>query len=265
MTVCIAGISESGKIIAITDKMLTTTTPTATKYEISSNKKAIRLTDKSVALFAGEVIHANEILSAAKKKLAASPSQTVEGAANAVVEAYREYVTRLINDHLFSKFGIDRAVFMANHKNLDPDFVKNTNKVISEYNLQVQIIVAGVDTQPHVFSVTSPGVMYTNDSVGYACVGSGSQHASLSLIESSYHGGINEGEALHALLEAKKRAEFDPGVGSLCDIVLINSEYKEIPEATITKMLTAYDTSVSTIKGLEQKCAVELEKVAYDK
>lgn len=68
MTVCVAAISEKNKIIAVTDKLLTIDQPIRTTFEITDNNKVVKLNDKTLALFAGTVIHANEILNLCKDK-----------------------------------------------------------------------------------------------------------------------------------------------------------------------------------------------------
>ena len=69
MTICIAGIAENKKIVAFTDRMLTISAPVRTAFEITENNKAIKLANKVVAMFAGDVLKANSILEIAKSKI----------------------------------------------------------------------------------------------------------------------------------------------------------------------------------------------------
>ncbi len=250
MTICIGAIADGNKIIAITDKMLTLANPLlTTKYEISENNKAIPLNSKVCGLFAGDVIQGNEILAKVRTELLKGESfgqetipevekhHEVEQIALLTKEAYANQWKKVIEENLLSRYGMTIDVFMANHNRLDPDLVKKINNILGEYNLGVEIIIVGIDVEPHIYLITNPGVITKFDSIAYTCIGSGSQHATLSLIESEYNRGISIGEGLYALLEAKKRAEFDPGVGQLCDIVIVDQTVRTIKQETVKRAI----------------------------
>jgi len=253
MTICIAGITERSKIVAITDKMLTIGAPVTTKFEVSGNDKAIKISEKVVALFAGDVIQANEILTRAKVVI--DGKTDVREISEAVVGAYKEQYKFLVTEHLLSKFGITLDIFMANHRNFDAEMVRNVTDTISKYNLDAIVIVAGIDTSPHIYQIASPGVLSCYDSVGYACIGSGSQHAMFSLIESEYSGDMEKAKSIYSLIEAKKRAEYDPGVGQLCDLVIIDSEVKKIPTEKINLSMKKYNSHAKRIRKTKEKNA----------
>jgi len=260
MTICIAAIAENSKIVAITDKMLTLPAPVATKYEVNENSKAIKLGSKVVGLFAGGVIAANEILHLAKSKIEERKCKTVLEMANTVAEAYKEHWQADVKNSLLDRFGLDLAVFMANQKNLDDELVKGINTFLVNKNTGVTIIVAGVDTQPHLYVIDNPGTVTMLDSVGYTCIGSGSQHATLGLIEAEYHAGFTEERSLYALIEAKNRAEYDPGVGKLCDIVQINDTYTLCDNERVGVLTEKYNKSRDAIIKLKEAAAKELLK-----
>lgn len=262
MTICIAGISEHSKIIGITDKMLTLSTTPITKYEISENNKAIKLNDKVIGLFAGDVISANEILNLALGTI--DPADTVEVVAQKVNEAYRAYWQSVIDNFLTRKYMLTFDVFMKNHNNLNAELVNEVTKMLMQYTIDVEIIIAGVDTEPHLFLVNNLGTVINRDSIGYACIGSGSQHATLSLIESEYNSGIKMDSGLYALIEAKKRAEYDPGVGTLCDLVLINADLKILTDKQISSIMKLYSEGVSKIDKIVEEYADKIVKETED-
>jgi len=261
MTICIAAIADNNKVIAITDKMITLGGPVATRYEISENNKAIKLTDKSIALFAGNVLSANEILEIAKGKINNSTTMNIGQIAEKMREAYFEYWTRTINNQLFQRYSLNLTTFMQNQKTLNDDLVKEINGILANSNSGVDIIVAGVDTAPHLFYVGNPGTVNSLDSIGYALIGSGFQHAQLSLIENEYHAGISKENGLYALLEAKKRAEYDPGVGQLCDIVIIDGNFNKLLPAKINKIEKEFRKSSKSMKRNKDKSAVKMYKL----
>lgn len=260
MTICIAAISNNNKIIAITDKMVTLGGGVATRYEISENNKAIKLTNKSIALFAGNVISANEILEIAKTKITTSSTKIVD-IANLMKDAYFEYWTKQLDNQLFRRYSLTLTTFMQSQKSLNDDLVKQINEILAGTNLGVEILVAGVDTSPHLFFIGNPGTINSLDAIGYALIGSGSQHAQLSLIESEYNAGISEQGGLYALLEAKKRAEYDPGVGQLCDIVIIDSGFNKLPLAKVDKITKEFNRSTMSLRKTKEKNALKIHKL----
>lgn len=259
MTICIAGITENDKIVAITDKMLTLSTSPVTKYEFNENNKAIQLSDKIVGLFSGDVIIANEILNLAKIKINPA-TDTVEQVANHVNDAFKEYWQSTIENFLQMRYMIGLAYFMQNQSNLDAGLVKQVTELLMKYTIEVEFLVAGVDTAPHIFQINNLGTVINRGATGYGCIGSGSQHATLSLIESQYNAGIRLERSLYALLEAKKRAEFDPGVGQLCDIVIINGGYKQLNNTQITKVMKLHQLSLADIEKITEACSKEILK-----
>lgn len=257
MTICIAAIAENNKIIAITDKMITLGGGVATRYEISENNKAIKLTNKAIALFAGNVLAANEIFQLAKAKIAPTTTN-ITTIANSMKEAYFEYWTNSLNNQLFQRYSLTLATFMQKQNTLNEDLVKDINGILANTNIGVEILVAGVDTAPHLFFIGNPGTITSLDAIGYALIGSGGQHAQLSLIESEYNAGISKQNGLYALLEAKKRAEYDPGVGQLCDIVIIDGSFNKIQTGKVEKIMKEFTKSSKLIKKSKAVHAVKI-------
>lgn len=262
MTICIAGIAENKKIVAFTDRMLTIGAPVRTAFEITENNKAIKLADKVVAMFAGDVLKANSILKLAKSKINTGNNNAgVEKIAEIVQSSYKEQWISDIEDALLQRFGLDRKTFVNKQKELDSELVKTINNTIGQYNLGVEIIVSGLDTEPHIFKIENPGMKQAHDSIGYCCIGSGAQHATFSLIESEYSPSFTEAKSVHAILQAKKRAQYDPGVGELTDIVLINDKYDKIEESKIKSIDDIYHKSVEVMVKEKEKCADEIKGI----
>jgi 20S proteasome alpha/beta subunit len=244
--------------------MLTLPAPVKTAFEISENDKAIKLADKTVAMFAGDVLKANAILKRAKKDIQANWG--AEKVADKVREAYKEQWVSDIEEALLQRFGLDRKAFVNKQKELENDLVKNINNTIGNYNLAVEIIVAGMEgSEPRLFKIENPGVKTNHDPVGYCCVGSGAQHATFSLIESEYNPGFPEAKSIYAIMQAKKHAQYDPGVGELTDMVLINDTYAKIEVSKIKSIDDIYSKSGTTIMFEREKCAEEIKNKIYAK
>lgn len=260
MTICIAAISENNKVLAVTDKMLTLERPVATTFEISDNSKVAQLTDKTMALFAGDVINANEILKKAKAKLGTTHTEVLD-VANAVRDAFAEHWESVVSNYLFMRYRLNLADFTQNQGSFDPDLIKQINEIISKFVINVQIIVAGVDNAPRIYTIDNAGSVTEQTPIGYACIGSGEIHATLSLIESEYDKSMSKSEALYALLEAKKRAEYDPGVGEHCDIARVDGAFKQYSVKKVEEILEIFNKSRDAIKKVKQKHYTELEGV----
>lgn len=265
MTICIAAISEKNKIVSITDKMLTLGEPVRTAYEISENNKIIPLNESVVALFAGDVIHANEILQLALKNLSRKTFQSVRDIAEIVNSSFTQHWQSIITNVLQRRFHIDHQTFMHNQPKFDPDLVKQVSQFIANLRIDVEIIVAGIhgdDPNAHIYTMDHSGSVVSLDSIGYACIGSGSRHATLSLIESEISSQTTQSKSLLALLKAKSRAEYDPGVGSLCDIVIVkDGAYSQKSQDEIDIILREFNKHQNRLKKSEQKVAIALESL----
>lgn len=265
MTICIAAISENNKIVAVTDRMLTLQEPVTTAFEITENNKAIELNETVVALFAGDVIHANEILTRAKNKLSetATPPSTTKEIAEIVNSAFTEHWESIITNFLTRKFQLTFQQFMHNQGSFDADLVKQINQFISQIQINVEIIVAGKhgsEQEAHIYTMDSMGTVISFDSTGYATIGSGSRHATFSLIESEINRNNTITQSLHALLKAKTRAEYDPGVGKLCDILTIDTTIKRYDKDGCNKILKVFNKCIKEHKTLDNKTVKELAK-----
>ena len=126
--------------------------------------------------------------------------------------------------------------------------------------------MTGLDPRQELFAslytMDHSGSVVSQDSIGYACIGSGSRHATLSLIESEISSQTSQSESLLSLLKAKSRAEYDPGVGSLCDIVIVkDGAYSQKTQDEIDAILREFKKHQNRLKKSEQKVATALESL----
>lgn len=265
MTICIAAIANKDKVVAVTDRMLTLEDPVKTAFEITENNKVIELNDSVIALFSGDVIHANEILNRAKFKIdeATTPPTTTKEIAEIVNTAFTNHWESIVNNFLYRKFKITFEQFMHNQGSFDVDLVKQINQFITQIQLNVEIIVAGrhdSEKEAHVFVMDSLGTVISLDSTGYGTIGSGSKHATFSLIESQLNRSNTISQSLYALLKAKTRAEYDPGVGKLCDILIVDGEIKRFSNEDTKDILKIFNKAVTKHRILDRKTEKEISK-----
>lgn len=251
MTICIAAITESKDIVSIADKMVTLTSGVVSTYEINENQKIVELGKDTVAMFAGNILNANEILQAAKTKIKNTDSVAV--ITTKIQEAYVEKIRSEVDAQILGKFGLTVETFMQQQQTLDQGFVNNTIQVIAGADLGVEIIVAGKDTQgAHLFKITNPGAVENYNPIGYVCIGSGSNHATLSLIESEYHPDARAENALYAIIKAKKKAEYDPGVGEMSTMVNITDQVSFLDDKIVKDLWKEFESSLEKTSIIAQ-------------
>lgn len=260
MTICIGAISDNNSIVAIADKMVTLTGGVVSTYEINENQKIIELGNNTVAMFAGNVLYANNLLSDIKPSI--TETDTVRMIADKIASAYQSQLKHLINSDVLSRFGIDIETFMQQQAAYDNAFINSTVELISSADLGVEIIVAGVDPKgPQLFRIYNPGTVEDYNSVGYVSIGSGHGHATLSMVESEYQKNAPKENALLAVVKAKKKAEYDPGVGEMSTIVVIGDTVEMYTdektkriwqefEKALEKANAEYEKSYTILRGI---------------
>lgn len=261
MTICIAAICSDNNVVAVTDKMLTVSAPVATRYEISENNKAFPLKQGVFALFAGEVTQANQIISLVKPLI--TEKHTVQEVANLLNETFKNYWQNILSNFLQMRYGIDLGTFMSNHSNFDQVFVRSTMDIISNFKINVEMLVAGKDEDgtAHIYSITNEGTAFDRSAEGYYPIGSGAEHAKLSLIESEMNSTFSQEKALFCLLKAKTRAEFDPGVGKLTDIIILNKELRILNNEEVGAITTLFQTNQTEAAKIEKRTTSALAKL----
>jgi 20S proteasome alpha/beta subunit len=262
VTICIAAIGENKDILAIADKKLTAYLGVTSGYEINENKKIIKVTPNCLTLFAGNVLAANDILARAKQSI--NDTDTVVEVANKISAAYAEEFKSAINTQVLQKHGLDIASFNAQQRSLDQTFVNSVIETINNNTLGVEILIVGKDGDtPYILKMLQNGALENHTPLGYACVGSGSSHANLSLIESETHAGMDEAVLVYAILKAKRKAEYDPGVGAMSSIAIINNGIEFLIDEKIKKLWNEYEGSVKRISKIADKSSIIMKGIVY--
>ena len=262
MTVCIAAISKKEDVLAVADKKLTNSGGVTSVYEISENKKIVQMTPNCIALFAGAITEANQILKLAQTTI--GPADTIADIANKIQAAYTQRLQDAINKQVLQKFGLDINTFMSQQRMLDPTFVSSTIETLNSANLGVEILITGKDSNgPQIFKMNVMGVLEDTTPLGYACIGSGSSHANLSLIESESHANLDKAALVYAVMKAKKRAEYDPNVGHMSSMVLINDTIHFIEDDVIEKLWKEHDRAAKSISKIADKSSIIMKGYVY--
>lgn len=68
-------------------------------------------------------------------------------------------------------------------------------------------------------------------------------------------------ECMYAIIDAKIRAEYDSGVGKLCDMLFIESSINKVSPEKLKKILTHFSKCEDRIKKIEEICSKEMVKL----
>jgi len=230
MTVCIAAICESGKkIVVAADRMLTFPSPTNLEFE-TAEQKIVGLAPSCIALASGNTAYATQILDNTRQKLGGNQSPPI----GQVLEIVRtEYIsTRMVktDETVTASLGADYARFLQkggtlpNYLQVQPAVFQQLFMITQQFNLGVDIIVAGIDDLgAHISVVTNPGTLFSLDKLGYSAIGTGGMHATIHLLLSGHTSGRTFLETLYDVYVAKKASEVAPGVGQATDLAVIES------------------------------------------
>jgi len=261
MTVCIATIyGKDEGVIAIADKMFTSAPGIVTVHEVNENNKITKLSDTAIVMMAGNVINASSIISELVGQV--KKDELLASIAAKAAKIYEEHYRDAINTEL-SRWGMDLETFNSSQQSLDSDMVNRLNTLIGSSSLEVEMIITGRDGNgPGLYVVTNPGVVNCFDSIGRAIIGSGTAHASLSVVDSECQKSDNYGRALYTTFKAKKRAEYDPNVGKYTSVCVVKDAVREFTDDEIISLNTHYTSAEAdindTINNISKKVGEEL-------
>ncbi len=185
MTVCIAAVCESGsKIVVAADRMMTYRQPLNLEFE-TEEQKIEQLGSSCVALVAGPTGYATEILEKSRDKIGGNLSPEIDIVSNIVKNEYAAVLMAKIDETVISaSLGVDYAKFLQrggtlpNYLQVQAQTYQQIFMLSQQFNLTVEIIVAGIDTLgAHISVVIHPGTLISLNKLGYGAIGSGAIHS----------------------------------------------------------------------------------------
>jgi 20S proteasome alpha/beta subunit len=224
MTVCIGALCEHGKAtIVAADEMVTFGAPVNLQTEPPGLKKVVPITKTVALLYSGNVPDGEEIIGTVRRLIAGVDRPTVAHIADQVRDAYTQLKRKRVEETILGPWlGADFAKFQELIKAPASQILSQIIGMVSQHNLQTDIMVAGADdTGHHLFIVTHPGVRHHLNTLGFATIGSGALHAAVSLALNRHTASDKLAKAIYRVFEAKKAAEVSPGVGKLTDMAII--------------------------------------------
>ena len=184
MTVCIAAVAcEGTAIVLIADKALTYggITRPAVQGETGGIDKRLPIGESGWnALFAGVPSVAEDVVQRASSKVAAEPSiaRSADSMMDCMKVAYQEAREQAVLDQVLSPNMLTKETFAARAATLLPlqdDFFLNVAQSVGGLNLGGDLLVCGFDQSGHghIFLVSNPGVVSSQDVVGFGAIGVG--------------------------------------------------------------------------------------------
>jgi hypothetical protein len=235
MTQLIGAICEDGKkVIALSDRMVSTGDMTLA-FE-HPHMKARPITNKAIVLTAGTV-HEPDMIRLAKDR--ARGKDKILDIADILKELYQDFREKhVIDEVLRPQAGIKSfAEWHAKQRSLHDGIVMDLSHAISNFRLELSLLLAGVDDTGHLIRIGDPGTYRSYDTLAYCCIGMGDRHSENVFAWYKYSQALPLTEALYIAFEGKKRAEMAGGVGQTTDIIVIDAKGIQQIKADTIKVL----------------------------
>lgn len=252
MTICIAALcANRTKGIISSDRMITERM-LSVKFE-HGEKKYEKLSEKCVALSAGEALLPTEIFRSAISNI--QGISKINEIANRVAEAFRNLKKKRIENLVLKQRGLTIEDFLKKQRSLVPEIAIRIDQQISTFKIGLSILLVGVDeTGAHIFGIIDPGHSVCFDRLGFHAIGSGLPHALSTFISYSYNSSVDLKKAAYVVYEAKRNAEKAPGVGKELDMAIVDSEgVRDISEEELKVLDKAYKQRTSIAVSQNKK------------
>lgn len=238
MTQLIAALGdERSSLVLVSDRMI----GTSDNSLFFEHEPKIEMITSCIAVLTSGTMHEPEIVADIKAK--ATDKASVYQIAEMLSEKYREVRRKRIENGILEKYGIRNFEEYHNKQQMLHD---ETNKLIlgelSEFELDLDILVSGVDQIPHIYLISDTGISQSYDEVGYCCSGSGENHADPVFAFYSYSPSLSIELVMQIAYIAKRRAEMAGGVGKKTDVWVIgNEDCRKVSENTINDLQNIYE------------------------
>jgi 20S proteasome alpha/beta subunit len=253
MTICMAAICADGAgspgtaVVVASDRMVTMANLIEFEHTVP---KSTSIGARAVALISGDALTGTHLVREVAAELATSP-MTVAQVAQALSNRYSETRNRHAEADILVPRGLNWAAFYGQHQNLVAQITLMLDQALSQYNLGVELLVAGVDDAGgHISTLHNPGSRpLDHDVIGYAAVGSGQLHSVQSMIGFRHAGDTSLAEAIFRVYASKRRAEVAPGVGDETDMFVIDAAGTHpLPVETLDELGNLYHDFMTSMQ-----------------
>ena len=252
MTICIGALCEKrAKAVFASDRMVTSR-QLLIEFE-HDEPKFETLTEKCVAVTAGEALPPTELFRAARTQIQDSPR--IGEIADVVETNFAKMRTKRVEDLFFKPRGLTIQNFLQAQRVMNANVVLRLDRQIETTRMNVTILIIGVDMDgAHIYQVVDPGHAECFDKLGFHAIGSGLPHAISTFISYNYTPQVPLKRATYVIYEAKKSAEKAPGVGKATDIGIVEDQgVRPINPDEIALLEKIYDKRTSLTQSQNEK------------
>lgn len=245
MTVCIAamcGRDEEPLVVVAADRLMTA--GGFMEFE-HPGSKIVELTETSLVMVAGDT---NEGMRLARGAAGSAAPETIPEMAEDLGNRYFEARARRTDQYILRARGLDPANYYAMHGTLNGQFVMLVDQALMEFDLGVELLLAGVDdTGAHIHTNRNPGGGNTDHgAIGWAAIGSGAVHVMPSMAGFEHGTDDTYGQTLFRVYASKRRAEVAPGVGHETDVAVVGRDgIKRLTDTELQQLDSIYEEFVS--------------------
>jgi len=224
MTVCIGAIShwapDGQAVVVASDHMVTMGGFMQYEHDVPKIKF---VSSKICVMMAGDTLSATTLIQQLSSHFRTG-EPSVEDVVNTAKTFYEQLRQDQIETEVFRPRGFTMQQFYQEglQSRLQPHLVGAIDDEVMSYDLGVELLVAGVDSEgAHIYTVGNPGAIGNYKHTGYVSVGSGQIHAVQSLIGFKHSAYRSLYETIFEVYASKRRAEAAPGVGTETDLCFI--------------------------------------------
>lgn len=224
VTVCIAALCQGDdgdpRAVVATDRMVTLGNIIEFEHTVP---KAALASPFAIAMVAGDSLIGTRIALQVASQTAATQPPIAE-ISQRLAKGYEASREEQLSEQILRLRGLDLGTYYQAHTSLNPQIVAMLDNQMSQFNLGVELLLAGVDPSgAHIHMVQNPGgTDRLLDIIGYAAIGSGAIHALQSMIGFRHGPDAAYLPTVFRVYASKKRAEVAPGVGLDTDMAVIS-------------------------------------------
>ena len=225
MTICIAAMAADNTAVVVASDYMISARFLSLEFDHPS-PKIQQLGQACVGLSSGDALPAGELYSSAQSVSTQLQNPQVQKIADTIKEAYSRLRAKRVEETVFKPRGITIDSFYRQGliRQLPPEVSISLDDQVQRMDFGVNLIVAGVDQSgAHIFGISDPGISASYDRIGCHAIGSGLNHAILSLVASEQHWVKTINETVFNVFRAKRQAELAPGVGQSVELRIISN------------------------------------------
>ncbi len=224
ITICLAAIGQSGGhhfAVVAADRMVTL--GGFMEFEHGARKMA-HPSPQAVVMVAGDTLVGTRLAREVSAALNGSTPRTSDIAQH-LGARYQDVRRQSMENQVLHPRGLSLDQFYGNQASLSPQIAIMIDQTLSQFNLGVELLLAGVDQDgAHIFSIHNPGgAELQHDVIGYAAIGSGAIHAVQSMVGFRHDSTAALRETIFRAYASKRRSEVAPGVGLDTDMAVISA------------------------------------------